>query len=224
MRTCTVLRLYTSLRAGGPIDLKLPELSPPKLPEAVELAVPPIDFGGRKEGVAEVKGRGKDGAFGTLSDSLASVIAAYSEPVAVPATQLTEESSDEERLVAEWTGTLATAVEGERCKLRRRQAALAHYGCGVLEELRSHAEKLQVPHPPMYPSCLLSTPRTLAHLYPHRRSHASRCSCHSAALYRLAAAACSSTRPVATQVPRCPTRRTSSTRCLAIWSPRRPPP
>ena len=47
MRTCTVLRLYTSLRAGGPIDLKLPELSPPKLPEAVELAVPPIDFGGR---------------------------------------------------------------------------------------------------------------------------------------------------------------------------------
>jgi len=143
VRTCTVLRLYTSLRAGGPIDLKLPELSPPKLPEAVELAVPPIDFGGRKEGVAEVKGRGKDGVFGTLSDSLASVIAAYSEPVAVPATQLTEESSDEERLVAEWTGTLATAVEGERCKLRRRQAALAHYGCGVLEELRSHAEKLQ---------------------------------------------------------------------------------
>eukprot|EP00967_Tisochrysis_lutea_P016321 scaffold18405_cov26-Tisochrysis_lutea.AAC.2 len=163
VRTCAVLKLYASLRAGRPVDLPLPELAQAPVPEAVSLEIPAIDFTSRagggtstpaKGGAANAKGPGKGakdsaaGAVPTLTDAVSLLVRSYSEPIpAVQAppspTEGEEGPSREELLATEWSMSLAAAFEGERCKLVRRLTALARYGCGMISELKRQAERLQ---------------------------------------------------------------------------------
>lgn len=170
VRTCAVLKLYASLRAGRPVEGTLPELAQAAVPEAVSLEIPAINFGGDAggknskddkggKGAAKVGKDAKEapkggkgappsaaGATSTLTDALSQLVRSYSVPVVAPPRPLANGAdgpSREEALVAEWSAELSTAIEGERCKLVRRLGALCRYGCDVLDELRRQAERTQ---------------------------------------------------------------------------------
>jgi hypothetical protein len=113
VRTCAVLKLYASLRAGRPVEAPLPELTQAAVPEAVSLDIAAIDFGGDAAGKRGKDGKGdkgdkggkskggKDakeapkggkgapasaaGAAATLTDALSLLVRSYSDPVTAPA-------------------------------------------------------------------------------------------------------------------------------------------